>query len=226
MQRRFTHTRMKLRPGPPAGYDDLHALLGTPEQVAEAIGTPVLFWPGNCYGISKEIADEGLVPGARAVYGHWYGTPAPGSMFDRDTPFVQHGWLRLPGDIIIDPTEWVMHGLKETEAYLWIGRNNGAYDEGGQRLRAALMGDPPTFDPKDTQVTIPHRALTPSCWGYLCGLVGHDAPYTVGQMIWVASLPVDVLGGYAQEMYRALAESGNDAFIPIDNWRLVMQVPV
>lgn len=70
------------------------------------LGEKAETWKGRCFEIASRLVREGLVSG-HAVYGHWRGDVAKGSMFYGNTcGFVQHGWVVLADGRIFDPTRW------------------------------------------------------------------------------------------------------------------------
>lgn len=46
---------------------------------------------------------------------------------------------------------------------------------------------------------------------------------TLGHIFWLSNLPVRMFGIYAKEIYDAIAKCGSKAFIPMDNWKMVME---
>jgi len=74
-------------------------------QHCELVFGPAETWKGNCYSVASKLVAAGLLRG-EAVYGHWRGPVAPGSMFaSRGCGFIRHGWVVLKGGrTIVDPT--------------------------------------------------------------------------------------------------------------------------
>lgn len=208
-------------------------LSATPlSELADACGVPLERWPGSCYAVAVALVRSGLLPsGSRAVYGLWRGPIAPTGHFGARAgiPFTGHGWVELPSGQVLDPTRWV---FEDVPGYLYVGadpvsddpdtrasleRDRACYDEGGGRLRAATLPPFPAADPTDTT----HRRMsTLPPPEVLSLLVGHgyvSGPLTVQQAMWLANLPVDLLGELADPAYGWLEECGLLAFVPIDN---------
>lgn len=207
--------------------DDSASTSGTrrkkPEKLAivdveKAIGVPVQEWPGRCHEISRRIVESGLVDGV-AVYGHFRGGVSEGSMFERRRPFQRHGWVLLKGGRrILDPTRWV---FEATEPYLYVGPLTDEYDEGGQQLRQQLATPPPPFNPAHSKFQL---VLTPAIWKFVLGLLQYnDKTLSAQQVMWLASLPLPALGRHAKPIFEAVERAGLRSFIPIDNYRKVLQ---
>jgi len=186
-----------------------------PEKLAKAIDWPVAEWPGNCYGVAAAIVKAGLVEGV-AVYGHWLGPVHPDGYFGDRTglPVVQHGWILSPEGEIIDPTRWVFENV---QPYIYVGRNDAAYDEGGNAVREWLLSPcpAPTGERKFT------LTLGPTVLRKVQKLLGDQSTsFTNEQVFWLANLPYDRLRPFAPEIYAAFKEHEHiEAYIPIDNRR-------
>jgi hypothetical protein len=216
----------------------------TVEQVVEAIGVPLENWEGNCYGIASLLAESGLVKG-RPVYGHFLGKVSEESeMWSARSrhPFVQHGWVELEDGRIVDPTRW---SFEAKEPYIWVGEDGqGEYDEGGNELRAAMMGPWPLFDDSQHEQTF-HLELLPEIVDELDYLGSklkdpfdpdqmdrdpldpehYQLEVTNEQLFWLANIPVNRLRHrwHARELFTQIEEHGLKGFIPLDNWNMVMK---
>lgn len=194
----------------------------------EAVLGPAAEWAGRCHEVSSACVARGLVRGV-AVYGHWLGEVAPGSYFGQrrpGLPFVRHGWVRRTDGKICDPTRWAFTG---EAPHVFVGPNGGEYDEGGNVLRAALLREPPRFDPMADRIYhLAKDRLSAEAWehierllgaAYLGDLTECDQPgdLTREQMFWLANLPLGSLGQHAREIYEAIAAEGEEAFVPVDN---------
>lgn len=117
----------------------------TVAQVEKAIGIPAAKWKGRCFEIASAMVRAKLVRGT-PVYGHWIGPITRTSHFaDRRTlGFTNHGWVLVdePTQLIVDPTRWV---FEDRAPYIFVGSGADTlpYDEGGNKLRAALNRPPP-----------------------------------------------------------------------------------
>jgi hypothetical protein len=191
----------------------------TVREVEQAIDIPADEWPGNCYAIACAVVRTGLVFG-RPAYGHWLGDVAPGTPFaDRaeKLPFIPHGWVDQPFEMVTDPTRWVFEGV---EPYIFWGKRGPEYDPGGNALLAAMMrpcpecdpGRPPVdlvFDDDITRVAV-------------LDLLGYPTGITLDHVFWLANLPLGMLGDLAGPVFRAIVQAGHQAAIPIDNRELVL----
>jgi hypothetical protein len=201
----------------------------TLEEVEAKLG-PAVEWAGRCYEIASACVAEGLVDGV-AVYGHYVGKVHPKSHFGvrAGMPFVQHGWVKLTGDegLIFDPTRFA---FEAREPYLYVGKNEGDYDEGGNGMRKAFKRPAPPFDASTSRVVnFTSRVIASAAWqhvekllgpNYLIELDGHDpGELTMDQVFWLANLPYDELEPHAHEIYQAILKVGQEAAIPLDNLR-------
>lgn len=185
-------------------------------------------WSGRCYEVAFKLLElshvegsyiEGRFPeGTRCVYGHFKGERTPEGAFPyRSTPFVQHGWLKLPGGKVWDPTRWA---FTTKEPMAWIGPDS-AYDEGGNDYRMATLGDPPPFTAGDHELELKGLADTTIAW--LKSLFGNEPPTVLSnhQVFYLGNLPPDRIME-PRSVYEALAEAGRGAVVPIDNERMVL----
>ncbi len=189
------------------------------------VAGPPSGWVGVCYGISCQMVESGIVSG-HAVYGHWTGPVAKGTMF-AGRPIVRHGWVILPDRRVFDPTRWV---FEDTQPYIYIGKADH-YDEGGNRLREVLLGPPPEWDPDEKQFRITAWIMDSDAWNFIEFTLKVETQLdetspevgllTQSQLIWLANLPPVSLGEHAPEIYVAIKNLGRRALIPIDNLRMV-----
>lgn len=187
--------------------------------IEREIDRPAPQWEGNCYGIACKVAP--LVRG-QPVYGHYLGAVDPNGYWAHHArlPFIQHGWVVLPDNRILDPTRW---SFENVEPYLWLGENDGSYDCGGNKLRKALQSPPPPFDPTEASHCL--AALSDEAVDHLCGLLQAQAAsrtFGMRQLFWLCNAPVEQLQPHAEEFFRAVVESGWGALIPMDNREMVL----
>ena len=200
------------------------------EEVARKICVPVEEWPGNCHSIAHSILHSGLVEGTLR-YGHYLGKVAKGTMF-YGKPLIGHGWVEsrmdpevaegCPSDIIIvDPTRWVFEGR---DPYIFQTPDfEGEYDVGGNAFRALTMANRPVpaFNTKGKPARLPEDGIGTVMRQLLDDHVGPDI--CADQMFYLANLPPRFLGGFEKDIYQWFEDQGRRAFIPIDNWQLVME---
>lgn len=204
-------TKKALRP-----EDVTVALVG--KLVARRLGPAPADWEGNCHAVACAVAP---LVGGRAAYGHWLGRVSREGYWAKRTaaPFQRHGWVVLPDGRILDPTRW---SFEATAPYIWLGGNDGTYDEGGDGLRVAMRAPPP----KDGEGPPRRGALDVSrpCRACLNGLLGRapaNSMFFVMQLHWLATGPLDELGEHACEFFEALDGLELKALVPIDHWRAV-----
>lgn len=204
--------------------------LFNPELAAKKIGIPLEEWPGNCYGIATAFVKAGLIRNARAVYGHYYGPVHRQSMFwvpYSKAGWCRHGWIFAKSEgSIVDPTRWVFENVAP---YIHVGRDSDEYDEGGSRLRAALLRPPPAYDemlPKNVEprpITLKmSKAAMDHVRSLFQGLIRKDGVMSQSQTFWLANLPVQMLKPHAASIMKALVKAKLSATIPIDNYRAVL----
>jgi hypothetical protein len=148
--------------------------------------------------------------------------------------FVQHGWVVLSAPAgaalcgyICDPTRWVFEGAAP---YIFWGKNNGEYDEGGNKLRTAMRGSPPAYDPDDKQYEISTSVMDSKTWSFVEKYL--DINYTdanaqpvgvlsVRQIAYLAHADPVELGMHVVSVFDAINKLELGAFIPIDNKRMI-----
>jgi len=195
-------------------------------------GAPVEQWTGNCYGLACAAAK--LIEGAIPIYGHYLGEVAEGTFFEPTSGggFVQHGWVQLKDGQVLDPTRWAFEGK---EPYLYHCPND-VYDEGGNQLRAAMMGDPPGFDPDEDIVHITQAMLNGDAWTFIEKLFKLEHAYlddlcepgdvTRHQLFWLANYDPRMMRGHATAIYAMLKKMDLRGLVPHDNWQMVERSPM
>ena len=189
------------------------------DELAGKIGVPLHDWPGNCYAIATRIVEAGIVEG-RAVYGHYLGPVAKGSIFS-GRGLIRHGWIVTKTGRIIDPTRWVFDN--STPYILDTGAQDPAYDEGGNGLMRAMQRPVPDHDAMGKKIELPVEAQ-----GLITTLLGRSAPQSHlcwAEAHWLATLSLGVLGEHARELYATLVAAGLQALIPWDNRIKVLGAP-
>lgn len=198
--------------------------LPTLAQCEAALGEPAAQWAGRCFEIASRIVKAGLIPSGVAVYGHYVGRIDPASFFGEhiNHRFVQHGWVNLhDGLTVFDPTRWA---FEAKDPYLYVGCS-GDYDEGGNRFRMAMLGEPPEYDPDEKHYRFTKTILDSKPWTHVERLLRIDVSVqepgdlTDTQVGWLSNAAFDLLQPYAFEIYAAICHHGLSAHIPIDNRR-------
>jgi hypothetical protein len=186
--------------------------------VEQAVELPAQQWVGKCWGIATAIHQAGLCPGYGVVYGMWLGPLEPGSAWCRRgfrTVHARHGWLRNRDRMIVDPTRWAFEGM---EPYIYVGPNDGVYDEASQTVAEVLHQSAPRFD--ETKRVFAHPFPTATA-EFVASLLG-PPPWDMFQMIWLGSCPISRLEPFCESIYRTLIEAGFGAFIPVDARMMVL----
>ncbi len=207
----------------------------TISEIEKAYGFPAIDWKGHCYEVAVVAAK--LIKDATAVYGHYLGDVAPGTLFAPPagcrSPFVQHGWVMLDDGRVLDPTRWAFEGA---EPYLYVAPLGGEYDEGGNRWRTKLQGEAPPFDPDERVINITQRILPTAAWEWMEEILSlqdcfADEDYDIGdvgfmQLVWIAHLDPRSMGfdgKHAVDIYVMLGKLDQGALIPFDNQLMVAQ---
>lgn len=189
------------------------------EQIEKAYGKKAKFWAGNCYSVAacaQKLLGFGIL-----AYGHYLGpvnTKGFWKMYAK-VPFVQHGWVILPGDIILDPTRFSF--LNEKPA-IWIGPNNGEYDRGGQIWRSMRTSAPPDDHAAKRKIVLEISVEAAAHINGMLERTKHHGEINYAQACWLASGPVDHLGPFAHQFFELLIENDWRGAIPIDTRRMVM----
>lgn len=187
--------------------------------VGNKIGIAPEKWVGRCHEISSMLLKKNVVKG-RLHYGHWRGPIHQDSHFAKRAHlgWCQHGWIELADGRICDPTRWVFESV---DPYIYIGPNDH-YDAGGNMLLKELMEAPPDFDStKPTE----RLKLEGEVDCELLGCEKQHPEYNLKQISWLGNLPLRILGDHAKAVYTAISETRPyaKAFIPIDNWKMIME---
>jgi hypothetical protein len=198
----------------------------TIRDAVKLIGSKTSDWEGKCFGVASALAPH---LGGIAVYGHWLGKINPKGYWKTraGAPFVQHGWVVLPGpdgkytentETIVDPTRWSFEAKKP---YLWQGKNDGAYDEGGNEMRMHLSAHDVSNDnfiePLDvSNGCLEHLAMLLRDGDVESGLILKSQVFTIAN-----AAPKILDWFWVAEIYEALDKAGYHGLIPTDNWRMV-----
>ena len=166
---------------------------------------------------------------------------SPFSRGGKSSPIVRHGWIILENGAVMDPTRWVFEaaepyiyiGSEQDDApcvdcgydeFSHDEDNDNAatcssyvapdwpYDEGGDRLRAALQRPFPQVGPGE-MVNVRLKLASA-----IRKRLGIPVSMTRQQAAWVANLPYKTLGRDAWAVCVALQAAGHKAYIPIDTW--------
>lgn len=193
-------------------------------------------WEGNCFAIATKLAPHF---GGTAVYGHWLGQINPKGWWKQRAggAFCNHGWIVLPNEsgkyvqgqeTIVDPTRWSFEAKKP---YIWQGKNDGTYDEGGNRFRMAMRGNGAPEDEDDGREPLTIDLLSEESYEHvkhICNMgwlsdFSPNYPFLChSDACWLANTAPSVIGWWrVAEVYEALAKAGLRASIPTDNWKMV-----
>ncbi|WP_456718003.1 MULTISPECIES: hypothetical protein [unclassified Bradyrhizobium] len=202
--------------------DRVEAGLPSAQVGAKRIGIPLKAWPGNCHAIAAAVLKEGMLRHlegdhgfAHVAYGLYAGPIAETGHF-AGRGITHHGWVEFDSGLVVDPTAWVFTDTAPALKATTIAD----YDLAGSRFRSSVSMRPaPAFDPAGRTFLLPadeKDALATA--GLLLGAARDwDGRVGLGQMMWLANLPLERLGSEAKSLYRAIAVTGNAAMIPIDN---------
>lgn len=189
------------------------------EEIEKIIDCPTENWKGNCYGVAVNCVEKGVVKG-KVRYGHYKGYISPNSLFAYriGLPLGHHAWIELPNGQIYDPTRWVFENKKP---YIYIGNNNGEYSVGERFFKTP----PPPFNKSAKLITVNFDLNT---MNFVKTLLKDDRmensdTFTINQIVWLANESVSTLGEFAKPIYKELERLSLGAFVPIDNWNLVME---
>ena len=124
----------------------------------------------------------------------------------------------------MDPTRW---SFENVEPYIWIGENDGSYDEGANALKQ-MMRRP--CEKRQGLDKLHHLLLQPKVSGDIWLLserrIGRDDMGLIvdaRQGFWIANLPYELLEPHAREVYLAVSRAFGKAAVPIDNWQRAMR---
>lgn len=190
-------------------------------KVEAVIGVQTEEWKGNCYGIASLCLDKGLVPNGILRYGHYRGPIHKDSMFakSRGMGFCQHGWIELPDNTVWDPTRWVFENV---EPYIYIGKNDH-YDVGGNIHRMATRMPAPKFDESAKMIELVAEDAVLNIVKDILRDHRQGNKFTINQVGWIANEDPRTFGNMAKSFYKSLEKCKMDAFVPVDNWRMVME---
>jgi hypothetical protein len=166
--------------------------------------------------VACEIVKAKVVRG-KARYGIYHGPISEESIF-AGREIAHHGWIERR-TTLVDPTRWV---FEHVEPYIYVGpKGNADYDFGGNRLREKMLRPPPEFDSERNHWKVP-KHLQP----FVLLMLGEQHFGNVvcaWQMIWLASLPLSMLGDQAEPLYRWIIDDVEiSSFIPVDNREFVL----
>lgn len=186
----------------------------TINEMAKAIDFPVDKWPGNCYSVACDIVKAKLVRG-NPRYGIYHGHINEDSVF-AGRQITRHGWIERR-TTLVDPTRWVFESV---DPYIYIGpKDDPDYDFGGNQLMKSLLQPPPIFDSKSNHWKVPNHLLT----FVQSVLVSNGKVVCSLQLIWLASLPLDMLRDHAEPLFLWIRDDvGMPGFIPVDNRDFVL----
>jgi len=123
------------------------------------------------------------------------------------------------GGTIIDPTRWVFEGARP---YIYVGRSDH-YDLGGNRLRAAMRQPCPDYSASAPRSKVSVWKFSPEAHRFVMDELFDGASGITEKMArWLGNAPLQDLGHHAMPIYRALVDAGEQASIPIDNYRAVL----
>lgn len=174
-------------------------------------------WSGHCHAVANEILNAGIING-RLVYGQFLGDINKNSIFFGN-PFPHHGWIELDNGDIFDPTRW---SFEDKEPYIFIGKNTGEYDEGGDKLREALSIPKPEYDSSDKQKDIPNT-FQAEIYRNLLGIPKSRNQTCISEIMWAANLSRKELGTIIKPIYEFIDSIGLSVFIPLDNKILILK---
>lgn len=186
----------------------------TIKKIADIINVPIHLWPGNCYYITSLILKHKIFNG-RLQYGKYCGNISDDSIFSNHQ-FPNHAWI-VDGFTIVDPTRWAFDSVNAPYVHK-CDADDEDYDFGANQFRMRFLSRPPEFDKTAKAFIVP-----PDLMGFVGTLVDvNDYKISIGQLMWLSNLPIQVLGAFARPMYEFIVDSGNTAFIPIDNYTEIL----
>lgn len=188
----------------------------------EEMEGPAATWEGRCSSLAAAALKTGVE--GDLIRGTWTGPIASGTVFS-DRPITQHTWILLKNGQICDPTRWVFEGAKP---YVYVGPSDH-YDEGGNKLRMAMLQQRPIplWDPTKPQIalTFPKKIRLEVWMAIARTLKSPDAQpmhsYTRDQIGFLANLSPETYGPYAAAFYDALKKAKMLTYMPLDNQRRI-----
>lgn len=198
------------------------------EDVVRACGYTTDRWAGNCHGVATAVVEKGLVPkGSRVVHGHWRGPVSPSCAISRWYQqhcllgWVAHSWVVMPDGTVIDPTRWV---FEDAYPYIYEGKRQGwFYDAGGNVWRKTIRSPAPRFEPGDRYFSLNSPLLADLKEVIQALLDTEEEEVTAKQLCWLANFSPDELHPYTKDYYVALQKMDLQAFVPIDNWKAIVE---
>ena len=204
-------------------HDDIREMI--PAEIAETIGVPLADWPGQCAAIAHLFVENGIISsGPTERYGHYRGPVAEGSLFFK-RPIIQHGWLELYDESVLDPLRWE---FEQVDAYLWVSKSPEVcedYDIGGNKVRSHMAGPCPPVDKANALYPLPRGEIQ---WLVLAQIPNamEDTVTRVDSPVlaWFANLPPTFFESTEDvtAIYRWIMRQDRAALIPIDNRRLIL----
>jgi hypothetical protein len=184
----------------------------------KAVGRKAKSWPGNCYALASKARE--LLGFGTLAYGHYLGPVSTKGFWKAfaKVPFVQHGWVILPGKLVLDPTRWSFLNEKPS---IWIGPDD-EYDRGGQVWRSTRSCPPPADDAAKNKIVLEISAEAAAHINSMLLRERAHGQINYAQAVWLASGPVEALGSFAHQFFELLIENDWRAAIPIDTRRMVM----
>lgn len=202
----------------PAAADDVWLSKNNPdpEEIAKKINLPTKEWPGKCHQIADMCIKAGVVDG-KLRYGQFLGEISKDSKLfgGKAGAASHHGWVELPDKRIWDPTRWAFENKKP---YIYIGKNDGDYDMGGNKLKAKYtdLANAPAYKKTDRMLKLELDSKTKDYVNKIFGDSHDERP--LEQVHWLAIQDPDKLGDMAKPIYQALDKLKLKVLIPIDNW--------
>lgn len=177
-------------------------------------------WVARCFEISSYIVEADLIEG-KAVFGKYHGKIHKDSFF-ADSRFPNHGWILTKHNYIIDPTRWV---FEATEPYIYIcDADNPEYDRGSNVLKFILspLRNIPSFDNSSRVIEIENEEIE-HLFSQLLKDKKEPNKISINQILAIASSSLPELGEAAKPIFQWLSDNKLKAFIPIDNYEIVME---
>lgn len=177
-------------------------------------------WVARCFEISSYIVKADLIEG-KAVFGKYHGKIHKDSFF-ADSRFPNHGWILTKHNYIIDPTRWV---FEATEPYIYIcDADNPEYDRGSNVLKSILspLRNTPSFDSSSRVIEIENEEIE-HLFSQLLKDKKEPNKISINQILAIASSSLPELGEAAKPIFQWLSDNKLKAFIPIDNYEIVME---
>ncbi len=186
----------------------------TIEAIEEYYELPAEKWHGRCSELAHAAID--ILERGNYAYGHYLGRVDPEGYWDA-RGVLRHGWVLLDDGRIVDPTRW---SFENVEPYIYIGENDGDYDEGGNKLRTALTQPCPSA--KDGELANLEEVMcSATLFEHLTSTP--FAEMTRDQAVWVANLSYGDLDFAVASIYSTLIAGGMEVFIPIDNYNMAVR---